>query len=135
MTRTRKAGRKSKGRKGVIKLVTGLGSRGVEDLGDGVGRVVEVVPLVGKPGREIVNVGSRMAGDAVTLVGDTTDKAAGIISTPLAKLLGMKKRTRKRTRKRMRRRHKRSHKRKSRRRSRRRSLRRSRRMSRRKRRR
>ena len=131
MTRTRKAGRKSKRRKGVIKLVTGLGSRGVEDLGHGVGRVFKVVPLVGKPGSEVINVGSRMAGDAVTLVGDTTDRAAGIITTPIAKLLGMKKRTRKRTRKRMRRRHKRSHKRKSHRRSRRRS----RRMSRRKRRR
>ncbi len=131
MTRTRKAGKKSTGRKGVIKLATGLGSRGVRDVGRGVGRVVGYVPIVGKPGRKIVNVGSRMAGDAVTLVGDTTDRAAGIITTPLAKLLGMKKRTRKRTRKRMRRRHKRSHKRKSHRRSRRRS----RRMSRRKRRR
>jgi hypothetical protein len=131
MTRTRKAGKRSTGRKGAIKLATGLGSRGVRDVGRGVGRVVGYVPIVGKPGRKVIDVGSRMAGDAVTLVGDTTDRAAGIITTPLAKLLGMKKRTRKRTRKRMRRRHKRSHKRKSRRRSRRRS----RRMSRRKRRR
>ena len=131
MTRTRKARKRSTGRKGAIKLATGLGSRGVRDVGRGVGRVVGYVPIVGKPGRKVIDDASRMAGDAVTLVGDTTDRAAGIITTPLAKLLGMKKRTRKRTRKRMRRRHKRSHKRKSRRRSRRRS----RRMSRRKRRR
>ena len=106
MTRTRKAGRKSKARKGVIKLASGLGSRGVRDVGRGVGRVVGYVPIVGKPGRKVINVGSRMAGDAVTLVGDTTDRAAGIFTNPLRKLLGMKKRTRKRTRKRMRRRRK-----------------------------
>ena len=60
MTRTRKAGRKSKARKGVIKLASGLGSRGVREVGRGVGRVVGYVPIVGKPGRKVINVGSRI---------------------------------------------------------------------------
>jgi len=108
MPRTRRAGRKSKkrGRRNIIKLASGVGSRGVRDVGRGVGRVVGYVPIVGKPGRKVINVGSRMAGDAVTLVGSTTNKAAGIFTKPLRKLFGMKKRTRKRTRKRMRRRRK-----------------------------
>ena len=110
MPRTRRAGRKSKkrGRRNIIKLASGVGSRGVRDVGRGVGRVVGYVPIVGKPGRKVINVGSRMAGDAVTLVGSTTNKAAGIFTKPLRKLFGMKKRTRKRTRKRMRRRRKKS---------------------------
>ena len=71
MPRTRRAGRKSKkrGRRNIIKLASGVGSRGVRDVGRGVGRVVGYVPIVGKPGRKVINVGSRMAGDAVTLVG------------------------------------------------------------------
>ncbi len=110
MPRTKRAGRKSKrrGRRGIIKLASGLGSRSVRDVGRGVGKVVGYVPVVGRPGRKAINVGSRMAGDAVTLVGNTTNRAAGIFTKPLRKLFGMKKRTRKRTRKRMRRRRKKS---------------------------
>jgi hypothetical protein len=110
MPRTKRAGRKSKrrGRRGIIKLASGLGSRSVRDVGRGVGKVVGYVPVVGRPGRKAINVGSRMAGDAVTLVGNTTNRAAGILTTPFKRLFGMKKRTRKRTRKRMRRRRKKS---------------------------
>ena len=110
MPRTKRAGRKSKrrGRRGIIKLASGIGSRGVRDVGRGVGKVVGYVPVVGKPGKKVINVGSRMAGDAVTLVGNTTNRAAGILTTPFKRLFGMKKRTRKRTRKRMRRRRKKS---------------------------
>ena len=110
MPRTKRAGRKSKrrGRRGIIKLASGLGSRGVRDVGRGVGKVVGYVPVVGRPGRKAINIGSRMAGDAVTLVGNTTNRAAGIMTTPFKRLFGMKKKTRKRTRKRMRRRRKRS---------------------------
>ena len=110
MPRTKRAGRKSKrrGRRGIIKLASGLGSRSVRDVGRGVGKVVGYVPVVGKPGKKVINVGSRMAGDAVTLVGNTTNRAAGILTTPFKRLFGMKKRTRKRTRKRMRRRRKKS---------------------------
>ena len=113
MPRTRRAGKKSKkskrrGRRGIIKLASGIGSRGVRDVGRGVGRVVGYVPVVGRPGRKAINVGSRMAGDAVTLVGNTTNRAAGILSTPFKRLFGMKKRTRRRTRKRIRRRRKKS---------------------------
>jgi arginine/serine-rich splicing factor 12 len=110
MPRTKRAGRKSKrrGRRGIIKLASGLGSRGVRDVGRGVGKVVGYVPVVGRPGRKAINIGSRMAGDAVTLVGNTTNRAAGIMTTPFKRLFGMKKKTRKRTRKRMRRRRKKS---------------------------
>ena len=110
MPRTKRAGRKSKrrGRRGIIKLASGLGSRSVRDVGRGVGKVVGYVPVVGRPGRKAINVGSRMAGDAVTLVGNTTNRAAGILTTPFKRLFGMKKRTRKRSRKRMRRRRKKS---------------------------
>ena len=110
MPRTKRAGRKSKrrGRRGIIKLASGIGSRGVRDVGRGVGKVVGYVPVVGKPSKKVINVGSRMAGDAVTLVGNTTNRAAGIFTTPFKRLFGMKKRTRKRTRKRMRRRRKKS---------------------------
>jgi hypothetical protein len=98
MPRTRRAGKKSKrrGRRGIIKLASGIGSRGVRDVGRGVGRVVGYVPIVGKPSRKVINVGSRMAGDAVTLVGNTTNKAAGIFTSPLRKLFGVKRRSRSR---------------------------------------
>ena len=101
MGRTRKSKRKGRrsGRRNAIKFVTGLGSRSVRDVGRGVGRVAGAVPVVGKPIQRGINVGSRMAGDAVTLVGDTTNRAAGILGKPLRKLFGMKSRTRRKKRK------------------------------------
>ena len=99
-------------RRGLAGNIAGLGGIAADDLLRGTGSLVGRVPIVGRPGRRILNTTGRVTSDILDLGGRSVDRATGFLTSPFRKLFRRGPRpSRRRRRKRRRRRTRRHHRR------------------------